>query len=212
MAEAQQLKVTETRASSDTRARILEQALKIFAERGFDGASIRDIGQAAAVNFQLIPYHFGNKEQLWEAVVVSEFEQLRSSTRVFELALEDLPPVEKFKARIRVIVGIVVQHRDFHCLLMREAMKNSKRFRHVQRKYLNKLEMTTTEFLEEAMQAGVIKSNLDLEALRHIYHGALLQRVIAPAFNETSSGKAIADPEVSGAHAETLIRLFVPDA
>lgn len=49
--------------------RILIAAEKIFAEKTFDGTSLRDIAREADVPFSLASYHFGNKEALFEAIV-----------------------------------------------------------------------------------------------------------------------------------------------
>ena len=49
------------------RARIRDAALRLFAERGIDGASIRDIANAAGVSGGLVRHHFGSKEGLRDA-------------------------------------------------------------------------------------------------------------------------------------------------
>jgi TetR/AcrR family transcriptional regulator, regulator of cefoperazone and chloramphenicol sensitivity len=49
------------------RARIRDAALRLFAERGIDGATIRDIARAAGVSAGLVRHHFGSKEALREA-------------------------------------------------------------------------------------------------------------------------------------------------
>jgi TetR/AcrR family transcriptional regulator, regulator of cefoperazone and chloramphenicol sensitivity len=46
------------------RARIRDAALRLFAERGIEGAKIRDIAQAAGVSAGLVRHHFGSKEAL----------------------------------------------------------------------------------------------------------------------------------------------------
>jgi AcrR family transcriptional regulator len=53
----------------ETRARILEAALELFAANGFDGASTRTIAERAGVNLPAIQYYFGSKEGLYRAVV-----------------------------------------------------------------------------------------------------------------------------------------------
>lgn len=50
-----------------TRETILAAALDVFAERGFDGASIADIATVAGTPKSLLQYHFGAKEELWKA-------------------------------------------------------------------------------------------------------------------------------------------------
>jgi len=46
------------------RARIREAALRLFAEKGIQGATVRDIANAAGVSGGLVTHHFGAKEQL----------------------------------------------------------------------------------------------------------------------------------------------------
>jgi AcrR family transcriptional regulator len=53
----------------ETRARIVGAALKLFDERGFDGASTRDIAAAAGVNAPALQYYFDTKEGVYLACV-----------------------------------------------------------------------------------------------------------------------------------------------
>src|SRR5215470_4575359 len=49
------------------RARIRDAAIRLFGERGIEGASIRDIAAEAGVSSGLVRHHFGSKEELREA-------------------------------------------------------------------------------------------------------------------------------------------------
>jgi len=49
------------------RARIRDAAIRLFAERGIDSTTVRDITQAAGVSPGLLRHHFGSKEALREA-------------------------------------------------------------------------------------------------------------------------------------------------
>jgi AcrR family transcriptional regulator len=53
----------------DTRAQILAAAREIFAERGYDGATIRQIATGAGVDPALVHHYFGTKEELFLATV-----------------------------------------------------------------------------------------------------------------------------------------------
>ena len=53
----------------DTRRRILETALEIFAAEGYEGASTRLLAERAGVNLPAIQYYFGSKEGLYRAVI-----------------------------------------------------------------------------------------------------------------------------------------------
>ena len=50
---------------ADARNAIMEAAITQFAERGFHGATMRDIAERAGVSQGLLHHHFGNKEGLW---------------------------------------------------------------------------------------------------------------------------------------------------
>jgi TetR/AcrR family transcriptional regulator, regulator of cefoperazone and chloramphenicol sensitivity len=51
----------------DTRRRLIEAAIEVFAETGFDGASTRELAARAKTNLAAIPYHFGGKAGLYRA-------------------------------------------------------------------------------------------------------------------------------------------------
>jgi len=55
----------------DTRRRILDAALEVFAAEGYEGASTRLLAERAGVNLPAIPYYFGSKEGLYRAVIDS---------------------------------------------------------------------------------------------------------------------------------------------
>lgn len=60
----------------DTRRRILDTALALFAAEGFDGASTRGIAERAGVNLPAIQYYFGSKEGLYRATITHIGEQV----------------------------------------------------------------------------------------------------------------------------------------
>ena len=57
---------TRTRDREATRARILEAAMRIFAEKGLADSSMSGIASAAGVTKSLIHHHFGSKQGLWD--------------------------------------------------------------------------------------------------------------------------------------------------
>jgi TetR/AcrR family transcriptional regulator, regulator of cefoperazone and chloramphenicol sensitivity len=58
------------------RARIRDAALRLFAERGIENATVRDIAKAAGVSAGLIRHHFGSKDALREACDAYALERL----------------------------------------------------------------------------------------------------------------------------------------
>src|SRR5262245_37556057 len=74
MAKASRQRIRREGAS--TKARILEAAEAVFATKGFEGASTRDIAARAGVNISSLRYQWENKETLYYAVLESVDHQL----------------------------------------------------------------------------------------------------------------------------------------
>jgi AcrR family transcriptional regulator len=67
--------------AGDGRTRLISTALRLFAEKGFDGVTVRDIATASDVSVGLINHHFGSKEGLRTAVddqFIRQFEEALS--------------------------------------------------------------------------------------------------------------------------------------
>jgi len=58
-----------TQAADDTRQRLMEAAGEVFAAKGFQAATVRDICGRAEANLAAVNYHFGDKEQLYVEAV-----------------------------------------------------------------------------------------------------------------------------------------------
>ncbi|NOZ93160.1 MAG: CerR family C-terminal domain-containing protein [Acidobacteria bacterium] len=76
--------------SDTTRERLLESAERLFAERGYDATSVREITQAAHCNVASVNYHFGGKDNLYLQVFQRRLDALRRiRTGRLEQALEE---------------------------------------------------------------------------------------------------------------------------
>lgn len=84
-----------------TRTRILKAAVDLFAARGYEGASIRDIEQRAEVNRGLITYHFGNKDDIWKAAFEYAFQPYLDDLRSMADMLRGLDQ----NTRLRLVIG-----------------------------------------------------------------------------------------------------------
>ncbi len=88
----------------DTAAALVEAAFALFADRGYDGTSIRAITERAGTNLGAVTYHFGSKEALYHRVIETALVPLRA--RVLEAADGRGPALD----RIEAIVGAAFEH------------------------------------------------------------------------------------------------------
>ncbi len=97
-----------------TRGRILLSALRLFAEYGFFGTSIRDIGAGAGINSATLYAHYPAKEDVLAELVLIGHELLHQ--RMQQALVEAAPgPAEQLAALVRAQVGA---HADFPLLAL----------------------------------------------------------------------------------------------
>jgi AcrR family transcriptional regulator len=97
---------------SPTAARIFLAAERLFAERGFEGVSVRDIVAEAEVNLAAVSYHFGSKSELLLAVFRARTKQLNRERREGLRAAEAQHDGAPLEAIVRALLGPPILWRD----------------------------------------------------------------------------------------------------
>ena len=92
----------------DTRCRVLEAAGPIFAARGFEAASVREICDKAGANISAVNYHFRSKEQLYVEAVRHAYESVAE-----RVPLPTFPPEMPPRERLRLFVRTMLQRLEF---------------------------------------------------------------------------------------------------
>lgn len=96
--------------TAETRACLIEAAIAMFGDGGFDAVSTRQLADRAGVGLAAIAYHFGGKAELFEAAVASIAEYCRGLTREVSDQLEaDAPadPAERLTRAVRAYFGVL---------------------------------------------------------------------------------------------------------
>jgi TetR/AcrR family transcriptional regulator len=122
------VRLTRQEQKEATRARILQCALIMFAERGFEGAGIREMASEAGVNHALIGYYFGDKDGLWKAAVEFLFERQNQQLQPSPDELE-LPLYERTKRWLRRYVRYCAKHPEHARIMVQESIRDSERLR-----------------------------------------------------------------------------------
>jgi TetR/AcrR family transcriptional regulator len=94
-----------------TRGKIFTAAAKLFAERGYNGVSMRELSETTGLSKPTIYYYFGNKEGIYTALVETG---LHYGQEVFQkIAEQDIPIKEKIIQVAKVRFNQVLKYPDF---------------------------------------------------------------------------------------------------
>jgi AcrR family transcriptional regulator len=98
-------------AATDSReTQLLAIACRLFAHKGFDATSLRDIAEAAHITKAALYYYFPNKDTLYERIVIESLQALVDTARA---AVDRAPtPTEKLRAFMRASARRLEEHRD----------------------------------------------------------------------------------------------------
>jgi AcrR family transcriptional regulator len=107
----------------ETKDKILKAAKELFAKKGYDGTSTREIVNAAGVNISLIAYHFGGKENLF----FSMFDHFMEDTYHNETNITTSALLDEFKAIITYIIRLRFEDPQLVKILHHEIILNSSR-------------------------------------------------------------------------------------
>ena len=107
-----------SRNPARTRLAIIEAATQEFAEFGIGGARIDAIALRAGLNKRLLYYYFGNKEDLFQAVLERAYESIRSAERALHLG--EIDPIEAIRKLVAFTWNYYIAHPEFLSLLNSE--------------------------------------------------------------------------------------------
>ena len=93
---------------TETRARLLTAAERLFADRGFKRVTVRDICRAARANVAAVNYHFGDKLGLYREVLQSAIDAMRATNDAARQAGAGQTAEEQLRRYIAVFVHRVL--------------------------------------------------------------------------------------------------------
>ncbi|MBA4197677.1 MAG: hypothetical protein C0459_09005 [Chitinophaga sp.] len=142
---------------TEKKMHIIEKAIELFAEKGFEGTSIRDLATRAEVNVAMVNYYFGTKEGLFQQIVEESTAVTRN--RIDEITHDKtLSEIEKVDLIIELYVDRFLAQPDFHKVLQQEMLVTKRGFMH--EKVINTFIQNTNNFnsiIEKGIRKKVFK-------------------------------------------------------
>lgn len=171
MAEVQAKSKAQAKvAKPPVRDRLLASAARLFAERSFEGVSVREICKASGTSINMVHHYFGNKDGLLDEVLQS----FDNNVYAIPLRLLQSPASSKGDLEQRLVLifettlEACLEHRDHLVVAIRQQAALDT---------LSAFQEGLVAFLETAKQDGYVREALDCEMIS----GAILDRVVSQA-------------------------------
>lgn len=199
------------RNPDETRRRILDAAEREFANKGYDGARLRDVAVAAGVHHALLHHYYVDKEGLFRAVLERAIESV--STRAWQLMRSTTDIRELIEGYVETIVDYYAENRNLisilHFATLDEGSPAYALCEEVMQKTVMPLMEASVRTLERAQQQGSIRRDIDprrlvtlaMSAGAHVFH--------EHHFFDTFLGADVRSAEEIAAHKKATLKVLM---
>ncbi len=200
---------TKTKApeqDQDTKERLLTAAAAVFAEKGFDGATVKEIVDRAGVNISLVSYHFNGKEGIFKASL-EKFgrERLKMAETIFTApeSVEDMKA--KLKLWVHQFLQCHVEESSVCEILHRENMLERPFMMDIFQSTFLKTFEAVVKFFETAQKKGIVRKTSDPTLAASLVFGSLIHLGRNQKIQEKIMGVSIRQPKYREHVAEQFV-------
>lgn len=196
--------------SESSKEKILRVANVLFAEKGYEATSVREIANGADVNLASINYYFESKQGLFE-FMVKDFTETKFSAVVS--VLEPPKTQEEFKLRLtlfmRQFLALSSNEKDAFRMINKNIEvfakvspeKFGQTFLHIHHQFL--------DFVKAAQKANILKAEFNPDMLAQILFGSLIDLIKGNDMRKLFKGLDIENVEYFDSYINTMIELFI---
>jgi AcrR family transcriptional regulator len=188
-------------SEAQTRSRILQAALKLFASQGFDGTTTRDLAQAAGVAEGTLFRHFSNKKAILVEVATAGWVEILTDL------LTELSEMGSYKAVAQVMrrrMWNLQKNADLMRVCFMEVQFHSDLRDRIQIEVINKMTDVAEAFFQTAMDKGIYRQ-MDANLVAKVFLGMF---AIA-GFSNNTLMQPDASPQQMQQMAEGLADIFL---
>ena len=146
---------------NNTKRRIFETAIKLFAKKGYENTGIDEITAVAGYAKGALYYHFETKEDLFDLLVEEGFNLLSNSIEIKMKKCDN--PIDKLKAILMVEIKSIVKYEELITVIMNNILGETSRAKKC-KAYLDKYIDIIKAVVQEGIDKGIFY-NGDSEAI-----------------------------------------------
>jgi AcrR family transcriptional regulator len=176
---------TVKHVGAGAKGQILEAAIALFAARGFDGASFRDITERCGAKRSLILYHYGSKEELWREALRTVLARVDAALEAekSEAILATTDDRARTTASLRTLLDVYITVPEFGQIIVREGSTPGERLDWIVANF-------TPSFALVASRAGYGHERVRSTMVRDLVIGSMLAATALGPFLEASTSAA----------------------
>jgi len=189
------------------RSHILNAAAALFARRGYDGSSLREISTSVDLSHAVIRHYFGSKADLWDATADFLFGQMAEAVILAMQDVDPADPVARFEAQIRASVRTASRIPHLAGFTMQAGLAGGARYEALVERHLRPAYTFALEPFHSLNAAG---RTPPIEP--HFAFLIATNAAVGP-FTQSSNSRALADmdlsdPDVADDYADALITVL----
>lgn len=191
------------------RGQLLAAARVLFARRGLNGTTIRDIADEAKINSSMISYYFEGKEGLYKACIE---EIAQNSLMMAQRVLTTAENETEFRVRLQMfldgIFALFLEDRDTGLILMREFDRLHSPAEDIFRESFLKILNMLVDFFKLGQKTGVVAADRDPETLASLLFGCVTSQMRMDHFQEKAYKKSLLNPQEKRKVENHIVDLF----
>ena len=187
--------------------RLLEVALDAFADRGYEGTSVRELARGLGVSHNLIPQRIGSKDDLWHRAVDHGFGQIAAALAAVDTGT-DAGDLERLRALVVRFVEANAARPALLRIISREAITPGPRFDYLFDRYIDPVRVYGADLLARLEAEGQVRTGsvgLVYFFMTHGAGGPLALPALAERFGDAVDAD---DPEAVRRHATEAVALM----
>lgn len=204
------LKPKQPEIEQDTKERLLKAAEHVFAEKGYSGATVKEIADRAGVNISLISYHFNGKEGILKASVERFGRERLQDTQNYLTPAEN---IDDMKAKLRLwliqFLRVHVEEVNVCSILHRENLDQNKVLWEVFESTFLKGFETVVKFFEQAKKKGIVKKESDPLLAAATVFGTIIHMGHSQQIQEKWMGISIKNEKYRSQVAEQFVTMLL---
>jgi TetR/AcrR family transcriptional regulator len=194
-----------------TRQAVINAAISLFSQRGFEGTGLPAIAGASGIPVPLMLYHFKSKDLLWREAVSEVFFRIEAHLERHRTAVESAQGMDFYREVSRAYITALATHPEYMRILFQEGMYETERLTWMVETHQGKMSASLMGIIERAQHEGLLPP-MPLAQAKFIISGAFSLPIVLAAEVKIVTGEDSLSPDFIERHIDSCLRLLIPAA